>query len=136
MTYYIYTLQNQANLKIYVGYTENPKTRWRCERNQANNIKSAEYNRPLHRAIRKYGWDNFKKQIIEEFDDQIEALEAEKFWIEFFRTNRKKYGNEYGYNLHEGGVHPRAKGTKYARTKKLNVLKISRNNINNVFQRL
>ncbi len=33
-------------------------------------------------------------------------MNAEKFWIEFFRSNRKVYGQDYGYNLHEGSNLP------------------------------
>ena len=59
------------------------------------------------------GGDSFTHQIIETFDNKTEALEAEKFWIEFFRSNRNKYGAAYGYNLHEGGnCPPNHKGRK------------------------
>lgn len=120
MKHCIYILQNVQNQKVYVGYSSNPPNRWKCEKSAAFNINDSEYNNPLSRAIRKYGWEQFSKQIIEEFNEKQDALEAEKFWIEFLRTNRNKFGKEYGYNLHEGGNAPpvnygnqHAKGTKH-----------------------
>jgi len=104
--YKIYVHQNKSNLKIYVGFTKNTIKRWRDTKSNAFNTKFKEYNDPLYRAIRKYGWDGFTHNVWEEFDNKDDALEAEKFWIEFFRSNIKVYGNDYGYNMHEGGNLP------------------------------
>ena len=106
MSHYVYILQNKINLKIYVGYSKNPQERWKGEKRTAFTPKDNKYNNPLYCSIRKHGWENFDKQIIEEWETKEEALEAEKFWIEFFRSNIKKYGKDYGYNLHEGGGLP------------------------------
>ena len=110
----VYVLQNTANNKIYVGFSANPEQRWISERSVAFLSKHAEYNNPLYRAIRKYGWDAFTKQIIEEWPTKEEALEAECFWIEFFRSNTKIFGPACGYNLTPGGDNPpSAKGRKF-----------------------
>jgi group I intron endonuclease len=106
MKHYIYLHQNKINYKIYVGYSSQPERRWRMENLTANHPSDSQYDEPFYRAIRKYGWDNFTHQIIEEFDSKSEALEAEKTWIEFYKSNRRKYGAQYGYNLHEGGGMP------------------------------
>lgn len=98
--YYIYILQNKINLKIYVGYSYNVSARWRNHKSNANQG----YEFPIHYAIRKYGWENFDKQVIEEWDTKEEAWDAEMFWIAFFRTNINRYGKEYGYNLNDGGA--------------------------------
>lgn len=113
MVYHIYIHQNILNLKIYVGVSDSYKRRWRDQKRTARNEKDKQYNNLLYKAIRKYGWDGFTHQVIEEWDNKEDALEAEKFWIEFFRSNIKKYGREYGYNMHEGGnMPPSNKGQK------------------------
>jgi group I intron endonuclease len=104
--YYIYIHQNKINKKIYVGYSANPKSRWQSTKSHAFNPKSKAYNYVISKAIRKYGWDNFDHKIIEQFDCKGKALEAEKFWIKFFKSNILVYGGDYGYNLHEGGNCP------------------------------
>jgi group I intron endonuclease len=112
MSHYVYILQNKINLKIYVGYSANPKIRWNSHKNTANNPKHKNHHELIYNAIRKHGWENFDKQIIEEWETKKEALEAEMFWIEFFRTNIHIYGKEYGYNLGPGGTGGRVKGGK------------------------
>jgi group I intron endonuclease len=136
MTYKIYVHQNKSNLKIYVGFTKNNYKRWKDTKSNAFNSKSKEYDSPLSRAIRRDGWDGFTHDIWEEWDNKEDALEAEKFWIEFFRSNRKVYGPDYGYNLHEGGnVPPSAKpghckGIKRSEETKL---KMSKSHIGRVY---
>ncbi len=53
----------------------------------------------FHNAIRKYGWDNIKWEILEDNIQNTDLLkEREKFWI-------KKYDafGKNGYNMTEGG---------------------------------
>ena len=104
--HYIYIHQNKLNLKVYVGYTKQPHIRWRDTKRGAFDPNFEFYNQPLYNAIRRDGWDNFDHHVIEVFDNKEDALEAEIFWIEFFRSNRNVYGKEYGYNMHEGGNCP------------------------------
>jgi len=101
--FYNYILKNTFNIKKYVGYSNNPEKRWQQEKNAAFNPNSDEYNQPLYRAIRRDGWDNFEKEIVAEWNTEEEAKEHEKFLIALFQTNRKKYGDDYGYNLTDGG---------------------------------
>lgn len=104
--HFIYIHQNKLNMKIYVGYSSNLNQRWQSTKSTAFNANATQHNEPFYKAIRRDGWENFTHEIIEEFDNKEEALESEIFWIEFFRSNRKKYGSEFGYNLHEGGNMP------------------------------
>ena len=62
-------------------------------------LKSAEMGSDLHfhRAIRKYGIDDFKKEILEECNDLFLLKEREIFWIEKFNSF------ENGYNMTSGG---------------------------------
>lgn len=98
--YYIYVIQNVQNLKIYVGRSKHRKrSRWtehlRLSRNNGSNVL-------IHKAIRKYGADSFTFQIIEEFERIEDVLDAEMFWICYFRSNVCKYGPDSGYNLTDG----------------------------------
>jgi group I intron endonuclease len=122
MKYHIYIHQNIANLKIYVGYSNNPNRRWQETKRIAYDITHRSYPEPFYNAIRKNGWNNFTHQIIEEWDNKKDALEAEKFWISFFRSNRKVYGPNYGYNLTDGGEGGHMKGHKMSPTTKEKLL--------------
>ena len=116
-TYVVYVHQNKENLKVYVGFSGELEKRWRGQQTKALDEDFDGYDQPFYRAIRKYGWDGFTHDVIEEFDNKQDALDAEMLWIAFFRANRNKYGKEYGYNLTDGGEgtfgHPPwNKGTK------------------------
>ena len=104
--YYLYKLVNIVNGKVYIGMSLNPQKRWNDERITAFNIKSSEYNSPLSRAIRKYGWENFHREIIACAKSKKDILKSEIECIEQYKSNIKKYGNEFGYNMHQGGNLP------------------------------
>ena len=81
------------NGKAYIGITkQEPKVRWGGGNGYARN----EY---MHRAIKKYGWENIEHIIL--FDGLLEAdaCEIEKSLIKKHRTNEK----EFGYNIESGG---------------------------------
>lgn len=61
--------------------------------------KSKKYDVPFHRAIRKYGVENFKWVVLEECPDRPTAIEAEKLWIAKLETQNSKLG----YNATSGG---------------------------------
>lgn len=109
--FHIYIIQNKLNNKLYVGKTSN------LDRRRKEHIKVAlggkdKYGRnfrAVHAAITKYGKDNFNFFSIEKFSDEIEAYEAEAFWIEYFQSHRKNIGyNETmgGYGFLSGINHP------------------------------
>lgn len=98
--YHVYLIQNLINLKIYIGFSNNLKFRWSTHLSVA---KYGKRNYPIYNAIRKYGKKSFSIYVIESFDNAKEALEAETFWIEYFKTNITKHGNQFGYNLTTGG---------------------------------
>ena len=93
--FFIYIIQNKINNKIYVGQTKNLKRRWKSHRDTANKGDA----RPLYNSMRKHGFDNFKMESIEEFDNLNDCNEAEEFWIHFFQSRNK----EIGYNIAYGG---------------------------------
>ena len=69
--YTIYLLQNKLNKKCYVGKTNNHERRM----NEHKSLKNTDM--VISRAIKKYGWGNFTKRILEEnvTVNRIESLE-------------------------------------------------------------
>lgn len=98
MSFYIYLIHNIINNKVYVGKAKDPHQRW------SKHIKVARGNREkekfyIHRAISKYGIDNFIFSIIQPTFNENEANIAEIYWIKFYQSNDPKYG----YNQTNGG---------------------------------
>lgn len=97
---YIYKITNKINKKIYIGKTVNTiEHRWKDHINDCNgnNIKAKNY--LLHKAIKKYGVDNFIIEQLEECDNNL-LDEKEKYWIKIFNSY---YITGYGYNMTYGG---------------------------------
>ena len=91
---YIYKITNKVNNKSYIGQTINSvNRRWIEHKRDTKSNKDDFY---LHRAMRKYGVDNFSISIVEEVENKL-LNERESFWINFFNTF------ECGYNLTTGG---------------------------------
>jgi group I intron endonuclease len=99
--FYIYVIQNKLNNKLYVGKTSNLSRRWREHKKVAEGGKEkyGKNFRAIHAAIKKYGEDNFSFFDIESWEEELEAYEAEMFWIEYFQS----YQKNIGYNETMGG---------------------------------
>jgi group I intron endonuclease len=96
--WYIYKITNLINGKIYIGKTYNIKVRWNSHKTAARAKKPTDYSH-LHRAMNKYGFDNFTVEMVEEFAVEKDCLAAEISYI-------AKYGSmdrNVGYNGTEGG---------------------------------
>lgn len=90
---YIYKITNDINQKIYIGKTTRSiQERWREHCKNAYNPTIE--NRPLYRAILKYGLDHFHIEEVEETDN---PEEREKYWIEYYGSFKN------GYNATSGG---------------------------------
>lgn len=92
---YIYKITNLLNNKIYIGQCKSPKDRF------ARHLNDAEQKRlhtHLAQAIRRYGRNNFKFEIIEEVQPQ-KINEREKYWIAFYQSTNPSIG----YNMTNGG---------------------------------
>lgn len=96
----IYKITNLINRKIYIGKSGNIESRWKDHKRHSFDSKYDSYNCYIHCAIRKYGIDNFKFEVIEEC--KIEELdEKEKYWIKYYGTY--PISNGRGYNVFPGG---------------------------------
>jgi len=91
--HYLYKL-TFPNGKIYIGQTVDFKTRMRAHNNVAN---SKRLDTRLYNAIRKFGWDNVKKDILLICGSQIDMYE--KQYIRLLKATQK----DFGYNLQFGG---------------------------------
>ena len=92
----IYKAVNTINGKIYIGQTiRNLEIRKYFHKYDSLNGMS---DLVFHRAIRKYGWDNFEHIIILENLTFDEAIQKEIEYIELLKTTNRKYG----YNISDG----------------------------------
>lgn len=80
--------------KMYVGKTKSFKTRIRMHLNATKYKKTY-----FHCALWSFGIDAFSCRIIQEFQRECDALNAEKYWISFWNCCDSKFG----YNLTHGG---------------------------------
>lgn len=83
----IYKITNQVNFKIYIGQDKH---------NNPNYLGSG---RILHLAFKKYGIENFIKEIIEECEAKEHLDERERYWINFYKSTDRNIG----YNISLGG---------------------------------
>ena len=102
-SYTLYLHTNLFNNKKYVGITSlNPFQRWK-------NGLGYKKNEHFYRAIQKYGWKNFKHEILEKDLTLEQANQKEKNLIALLKSNNPNYG----YNIQEGGDHaPQTEETK------------------------
>ena len=91
--YKLYMHTNVVNNKKYIGITRQKiNARWQ----NGNGYKNNKY---FHRAIQKYGWDNFRHEVIL---CNLTKKEAEMFEIEMIKYN-KSNDRKFGYNIDSGG---------------------------------
>lgn len=94
---YIYCITNHVNGKKYIGKTTSSVSkRWKehCRDYKKERCKD----RPLYRAMNKYGIDSFSIEMLEECSSK-ESSGRETYWINEFKT----YGNGYA-KTYNGGV--------------------------------
>lgn len=90
----IYKIENLINHKVYIGQSINIEARFVKH-------KSCKDNCLIHKAIQKYGQNNFSYEIIEECDVQ-DLNEREIYWIKFYQSCILNNLNK-GYNMNYGG---------------------------------
>ena len=95
--YHLYLIRDLLNEKVYVGQTVNPSRRWNDHRWQAKR-KQVQY---IHRAMAKYGIENFTYEVIAQSLTQEDADETEIQLIKQYDSMNKNKG----YNIAKGGNH-------------------------------
>ena len=95
--YWVYCIENKINGKKYIGKAKNPSRRWASHLSFSK--KESKHQKYIHRAISKYGIDNFWFRCIDFSLFEKEALKQERYWIKFFNTTNPSIG----YNLTLGG---------------------------------
>lgn len=91
---YIIYCHTSPDGKKYIGQTKekNPNERWQNGKGYSGCIVFFD-------AIVKYGWINFKHEILEYNLNKEEAYEKEAYYISYFNTTNFNYG----YNIKLGG---------------------------------
>lgn len=94
----IYKITNKINSKIYIGQTRvTEPQRWQQHVWYAYNCPNKD-SLLLCYAIKKYGKENFQREVIEECDNDL-LNEKEIYWINYYNSTNRKIG----YNLSLGG---------------------------------
>ena len=107
----IYKITNLINNKTYIGQSNCIERRFAQHKSPYEQNRNSE--KPLYKAIKKYGINNFSFDIIEECPEE-DLNNRELYWINFY--NSLVHNN--GYNIRAGGEgncgenHPRHKLTK------------------------
>ena len=85
----IYKVTNKINGKVYIGQSVDIGKRWRQHMTAKDDIY-------FHKAIQKYGIENFEWEVIEQCKKK-DLDEREIYWIEYYDSYNK------GYNCTKGG---------------------------------
>lgn len=91
----IYLIRNIKSNKCYIGQAKHIGKRIYEHIRSTNNPDRSDYNYPLHRAIRKYGIDNFELVILEACDNTI-LNEREQYWINKYDCKTQGYNQTLG----------------------------------------
>lgn len=83
-------IKNKLNQKVYIGQSNNIERRW-------SEHKRSKDSCIIHKAIRKYGVDNFEFSIIQE----CEVLDLNRLEIYYIEQYNSVFPN--GYNMTSGG---------------------------------
>ena len=84
----IYQIRNLINNKLYIGSSNNLRTRKNSHLNELVNDKH--YNKYLQKSFNKYGEQNFIFEVIE-FCEPEERIEIEQYWLDKFYNKNTCY---------------------------------------------
>lgn len=110
----IYMYTNLINGKAYIGQSINIEKRRQTHEQRAycSSKSNKEYNKAFYKAIRKYGIENFKFEILKTCK-QEELNYWEIYYIDLYDTYKKGYNEDAGGGMmlreHSGEAHPNHK---------------------------
>jgi len=122
--HFIYKLTSPSG-KCYVGRTYNFFKRMSSHLHKSLNSKNISW---LYLAVRKYGWENFNKEVIDIASDLEDAKQKELYWIKFFDSFNTGYN---GVESSDGGVS--WEGKKHTQKYKDYIEKVSASSKNRVY---
>lgn len=100
--YSIYRITNLVNGKVYIGQTSrDPELRFE-EHIKQSRSKYSKHTHLIHKAIAKYGEENFKFDVIFVAFTHQDICDAEKYFIKEYDCCTID-GNDKGYNYTRGG---------------------------------
>lgn len=83
------------NGKVYIGITsQSVERRWRPDGHGYS------YQGLIYNAIKKYGWENVKHEVLEYVPTKENAEQLERYYIEQYKSNNR----DHGYNIKDGGM--------------------------------
>jgi group I intron endonuclease len=96
---FIYILRNEINDFLYIGQTTNIEHRWLQYSKYQCKAQSK-----LYKALKTYGIDNFKLEVLETINNCMMAEDIlnywEKFYIKLFNTVKQGYNSQSGGYTH------------------------------------
>ncbi len=90
--YSIYKATNKTNGKVYIGIDKNWPTRKYAHKSKAKYDTGFHF----HKAIRKYGWENFDWEVIYETSDYDDLKKCEIKLISEYNSYEKGYNKTFG----------------------------------------
>ena len=93
----IYKAENKVDGMVYIGKTIQPLQKRKLKHQNGAIHRTTIF---LHRALRKYGFENFSWEILDEtFNEQYALKVLEPHYIQKFKSNDPRFG----YNMTSGG---------------------------------
>lgn len=127
----IYKITNLVNSKIYIGLTT--KSYIKRFKTHLKNSEILDY--ALYRAIRKYGKDNFKIEVVEECDSIEELIKREAFWIKSLNSMNPNIGYNMINQEDWGKVFSDEVRKKMSKTQMERLSKISEETKKNIYKK-
>lgn len=95
----IYKITNSLNNKIYIGQSVDIRRRWTAHINILNdtNKNDIEKRYSIHKALAKYGIENFRFEIVELCDEK-DLDDREIYWIDYYNSYLQGYNETLGGN--------------------------------------
>lgn len=91
----IYKITNIKNGKVYIGQSVDIERRWMTHKIHTKKENGKKF--PIHHSLKKYWFENFSFEIIEECGVEV-INEREQYYISFYNSMLPN-----GYNCDSGG---------------------------------